>query len=109
MPTDADLTALAITVKLAGLTTVILLLLGTPLAWWLASTRFRFKAWVEAAVAIPLVLPPTVRGIYLLILLAPHGPIGGAMRVFGGQALAFTFAGPAVGSVCYSLPFVVHP
>jgi len=109
MLTEADLTALVLTVKLAGLTTLILLVLGTPLAWWLANTRFRFKAWVEAAVALPLVLPPTVLGFYLLILLGPHGPIGGMMQSLGGRPLAFTFSGLVVGSVCYSLPFVVQP
>ena len=109
MLTEADLTALAVTVKLAGLATVILLLLGTPLAWWLANTRFRFKTWVEAAVALPLVLPPTVLGFYLLILLGPHGPVGGMMQALGGRPLAFTFSGLVVGSVCYSLPFVVQP
>jgi len=109
MLTEADLTALVLTVKLAGLTTLILLVLGTPLAWWLANTRFRCKAWVEAAVALPLVLPPTVLGFYLLILLGPHGPIGGMMQGLGGRPLAFTFAGLVVGSVCYSLPFVVQP
>jgi len=109
MLTEADLTALAVTVKLAGLATVILLLLGTPLAWWLANTRFRFKTWVEAAVALPLVLPPTVLGFYLLIVLGPHGPVGGMMQAFGGRPLAFTFSGLVVGSVCYSLPFVVQP
>jgi len=109
MLTAADLTALAVTVKLAGLATVILLLLGTPLAWWLANTRFRFKTWVEAAVALPLVLPPTVLGFYLLIVLGPHGPVGGMMQALGGRPLAFTFSGLVVGSVCYSLPFVVQP
>jgi len=109
MLTEADLTALVLTFRLAGLTTVILLFLGTPLAWWLANTRCRCKTWVEAAVALPLVLPPTVLGFYLLILLGPHGPIGGAMQALGGQPLAFTFAGLVVGSVCYSLPFVVQP
>jgi len=109
MLTEADLTALVLTVKLAGVTTLILLVLGTPLAWWLAHTRFRFKAWVEAAVALPLVLPPTVLGFYLLIVLGPHGPVGGMMQALGGRPLAFTFSGLVVGSVCYSLPFVVQP
>ena len=109
MLTHADLTALAITVKLAGLTTGILLIIGTPLAWWLARTRFRFKAWVEAAVALPLVLPPTVLGFYLLLALGPQGVIGGTLQALGGHPLAFTFAGLVVGSVCYSLPFVVQP
>lgn len=107
--TDADLTALWITLKLAGLTTAILLVVGTPLAWWLARTRTRARPVIEAAVALPLVLPPTVLGFYLLITLGPHGPVGGLMETLGGRPLAFTFAGLVVGSVFYSLPFVVQP
>jgi molybdate transport system permease protein len=106
---NADLTALWITLKLAGITTLILLLMGTPLAWWLAHTRRRFKFLLEALVALPLVLPPTVLGFYLLVALGPHGPIGGLMQALGGQAPAFTFTGLVVGSVIYSLPFVVQP
>ncbi len=106
---SADLTALWITLKLAGVATLILLVLGTPLAWWLARTRFRFKAVIEALVALPLVLPPTVLGFYLLIALGPHGPIGRLMEALGGRPLAFTFTGLVVGSVFYSLPFVVQP
>lgn len=109
MLTDADLTAFWITIKLAGVTTSILILLGTPLAWWLSRTRFRGKVVVEAIVALPLVLPPTVLGFYLLLALGPHGPVGRLMEAAGGQALAFTFAGLVVGSVLYSLPFVVQP
>jgi molybdate transport system permease protein len=105
----ADLTALAITLKLAAITTGILLLLGTPLAWWLARTRWRFKFILEALVALPLVLPPTVLGFYLLIALGPNGPIGGLMTSLGGQPLAFTFTGLVIGSVFYSMPFVVQP
>ena len=106
---DADLTALSITLKLAGLTTVILLILGTPFAWWLARTRWRFKFIVEALVALPLVLPPTVLGFYLLIALGPYGPIGGFMGSIGAKPLAFTFTGLLIGSVIYSLPFVIQP
>ncbi len=106
---EADLTALAITLKLAVITTLILLLLGTPLAWWMARTRWRFKYIVEAVVALPLVLPPTVLGFYLLIALGPHGPIGGLMGTFGGSPLAFTFTGLVIGSVIYSMPFVIQP
>ncbi len=106
---EADLSALWVTLKLAGLTTVILLLLGTPLAWWLARSRWRFKFLLEAVVALPLVLPPTVLGFYLLIALGPHGPVGSLMQSLGGHPLAFTFAGLVVGSVFYSLPFVVQP
>lgn len=108
-PLQADLSALVITLELAGLTTVILLLLGTPLALWLANTRWRFKFLLEAVVALPLVLPPTVLGFYLLIVLGPNGPVGGVMEWLGGRSLAFTFAGLVIGSVFYSMPFVVQP
>ncbi|MEJ2308735.1 MAG: molybdate ABC transporter permease subunit [Gammaproteobacteria bacterium] len=104
-----DLTALAVTLKLAALTTLILLLIGTPLAWWLARTRWRFRFVVEAVIALPLVLPPTVLGFYLLIALGPHGPIGGLVQAFGGAPLAFTFTGLVIGSVFYSMPFVIQP
>ncbi len=106
---EADLTALAITLKLAVITTMILLVLGTPLAWWLARTRWRFKFVLEAVVALPLVLPPTVLGFYLLIALGPHGPVGGLMESMGGKPLAFTFTGLVIGSVIYSMPFVIQP
>ncbi len=106
---DADLTALLITLKLAGITTLILLLIGTPLAWWLARSRWRFKFLFEALIALPLVLPPTVLGFYLLIALGPNGPLGSLMIALGGQPLAFTFTGLLIGSVIYSLPFVVQP
>lgn len=106
---EADLSALVITLELAVLTTLILLLLGTPLALWLANTRWRFKFLLEAVVALPLVLPPTVLGFYLLIALGPHGPVGTFMEWMGGRPLAFTFAGLVIGSVFYSLPFVVQP
>jgi len=109
MFSDADFAALVITLKLAGTTTLILLLLGTPLAWWMARTRWRFKFLLEAVVALPLVLPPTVLGFYLLVTLGPHGPIGGLMEAMGGRPLAFTFTGLVIGSVFYSMPFVVQP
>lgn len=109
MLTQQDLTALWITLQLAGITTIVLLIVGTPLAWWLARSGFRFKVVIEAVVALPLVLPPTVLGFYLLIALGPHGPVGGLMQSLGGQALAFTFTGLVIGSVFYSLPFVVQP
>ena len=109
MLTEADLTALRITLQLAGLTTLILLGVGTPLAWWLARTNFRLKVVVDALVALPLVLPPTVLGFYLLIALGPHGPIGAGLESLGGHHLAFSFTGLVVGSVFYSLPFVVQP
>ena len=104
-----DLTALWITLKLAALTTIILLIIGTPLAWWLSRSRTRFKSIIEAIVALPLVLPPTVLGFYLLIMLGANGPIGQLMQAIGAQPLAFTFTGLVIGSVFYSLPFVVQP
>ena len=104
-----DLTALFITFKLAAITTLILLLAGTPLAWWLARSRWRFKFLIETVIALPLVLPPTVLGFYLLIMLGPNGPIGGLAEAVGGRPLAFTFTGLVIGSVFYSLPFVVQP
>ncbi|WP_077531081.1 molybdate ABC transporter permease subunit [Vreelandella utahensis] len=109
MPGSADLTALWITLQLAAVSTLILLVLGTPLAWWLARTQWRFRFVVEAMVALPLVLPPTVLGFYLLIALGPEGPIGGLVEALGGQPLAFTFSGLVIGSVVYSMPFVVQP
>ncbi|KAA8985486.1 molybdate ABC transporter permease subunit [Halospina sp. K52047b] len=109
MPGSDDLTALWITLQLAAVSTLILLVVGTPLAWWLARTQWRFRFVVEAMVALPLVLPPTVLGFYLLIALGPSGPIGGLMQALGGQPLAFTFTGLVIGSVIYSLPFVVQP
>lgn len=109
MLNEADLTALAVTLKLALITTAILLLLGTPLAWWLSRTRWRLKFLLEAIVALPLVLPPTVLGFYLLLALGPHGPLGGLMLALGGKPLAFTFTGLVIGSVIYSMPFVVQP
>ena len=109
MFSPADITAFTITLKLALVSTLVLLLLGTPLAWWLARTRWRYKFIPEAIVALPLVLPPTVLGFYLLLLLGPHGWIGGAFESMGGRPLAFTFGGLVIGSVIYSLPFVVQP
>ena len=109
MLSEADLVALAITLKLAAISTLTLLLLGTPLAWWMARTQWRFKFLLEAVVALPLVLPPTVLGFYLLVTLGPHGPVGGLMETLGGKPLAFTFTGLVIGSVIYSMPFVVQP
>lgn len=105
MPFSADLTAFFLTLKLALLSTFILLMLGTPVAWWLACTRWRFKFLIEAMVALPLVLPPTVLGFYLLILLGANGPLA----MLGGGTLAFTFTGLVIGSVIYSMPFVIQP
>lgn len=106
---EHDITALFITLKLALLTTVILLLIGTPVAWWLARSRWRLKFLFEAVIALPLVLPPTVIGFYLLIALGPNGPVGGFMQAIGGAPLAFTFSGLVIGSVIYSMPFVIQP
>jgi molybdate transport system permease protein len=104
-----DFIAFGLTLRLAFISTAVLLVLGTPLAWWLARTRSRSKPFVDALIALPLVLPPTVLGFYLLVALGPEGPIGGVLRQLGGQPPAFTFAGLVIGSVIYSLPFVVQP
>lgn len=105
----ADLTALWLTLQLAAVSTLVLLALGTPLAWWLAHTHSRLKVVVDALVALPLVLPPTVLGFYLLLLLGASGPLGKLAEAMGGRSLAFTFSGLVIGSVIYSLPFVVQP
>jgi len=104
-----DLLALAVSLKLAAITVVSLLVVGTPLAWWLARTTWRFKFLPEALVAMPLVLPPTVLGFYLLLAFGPHGWIGQSAVALGGRPLAFTFTGLVLGSMVYSLPFVVQP
>lgn len=106
---ELDLSAIWLTLRLAALTTVLLLLIGTPLAWWLARTRSRLKGPVGAAVALPLVLPPTVLGFYLLVTMGPHGPVGRLTEALGLGTLAFTFTGLVIGSVFYSMPFVVQP
>ncbi|MBI4868121.1 MAG: molybdate ABC transporter permease subunit [Candidatus Wallbacteria bacterium] len=107
--TADDITAVFLTARLAAATTLILLALGTPLAWWLARTRWSGKVMVEAVVALPLVLPPTVLGYYLLVLLGPGGFVGGFLEKMGGHHLAFTFEGLLIASVLYSLPFAVQP
>ncbi len=109
MFTDDDISALWLTFQVASLSTVLLLLFGTPLAWWLARTESRGKGIVNALIALPLVLPPTVLGFYLLVLLGPNGPVGGLMAELGLSPLPFTFEGLVVASVLYSLPFVVQP
>jgi molybdate transport system permease protein len=98
-----------LTLKLAGTTTLILLIVGAPIAWWLARTRAWYKQALAAVVALPLVLPPTVLGFYLLILLAPSGPVGHLTQTLGLGTLPFTFEGLVVASVLYSMPFVVQP
>jgi len=110
MPLDSvDLAAIWLTFKLASVTTLILLLVGTPIAWWLARTPSRMKGPIGAVVALPLVLPPTVLGFYLLVAMGPNGFIGQFTQSLGLGTLPFTFAGLVVGSVLYSMPFVVQP
>ncbi|HWJ86858.1 MAG TPA: molybdate ABC transporter permease subunit [Pelagibacterium sp.] len=101
--------AIRLTLALAATTTIILLLLGTPVAWWLARSKSRWTVLVNALVALPLVLPPTVLGFYMLILLGANGPGGWLASLWGARTLAFTFPGLVIGSVFYSLPFVVQP
>ncbi len=98
-----------LTIELASITTALLLALGTPIAWWLARSPARWKEAVAAVVALPLVLPPTVLGFYLLVALGPNGPGGWIASLYGGRSLAFTFEGLVIGSVLYSMPFVVQP
>lgn len=105
----ADLTAIWLTLKLASITTALLLVMGTPIAWWLARTRSWLKGPIGALVALPLVLPPTVLGFYLLLAMGPHGPLGHLTQALGLGTLPFTFWGLVVGSVFYSTPFVVQP
>ena len=107
--TSADWSAVWLTFQLATVSTVILLLVGTPIAWWLARTRSKWKGVVGAVVALPLVLPPTVIGFYLLVAMGPAGPVGRLTEALGLGLLPFSFAGLVVGSVIYSLPFVVQP
>ena len=106
---DIGLAAVVLTLKLAGVTTLLLLLIGTPIAWWLARTSSRLKGPISAVVALPLVLPPTVLGFYLLVAMGPNGPIGQLTQSLGLGTLPFTFAGLVVASVFYSMPFVVQP
>jgi len=104
-----DLAAIWLTLKLATVTTVLLLAIGTPIAWWLARTRSRLKGPIGAVVALPLVLPPTVLGFYLLVAMGPNGFVGQFTQALGLGTLPFTFAGLVVASVFYSMPFVVQP
>ncbi len=98
-----------LTIELAVITTIILLLVGTPLAWWLARSKAWWTEAIATVIALPLVLPPTVLGFYLLVTLGPNGPGGWIASLWGGRTLAFTFGGLVVGSALYSLPFVVQP
>ena len=109
MLTATDITALLLTIKLAAVSTVILLVIGLPLAWWLARTNRRIKTVIEVIIALPLILPPTVIGFYLLLAFAPDKMLAQTwLRVFD-SSLAFSFSGLVIGSVIYSLPFVVQP
>jgi molybdate transport system permease protein len=101
--------SVGLTIELACLTTVIVLIIGTPLAWWLARSKAWWTEIVAALVALPLVLPPTVLGFYLLVVLGPDGPGGFIAKLWGGRTLAFTFEGLVVASVLYATPFVVQP
>jgi len=103
------LQAIWLTAKLAALTTVLLLIIATPLAWWLARTGSRWRAPVTALVTLPLVLPPTVLGFYLLVALGPNGPLGQLTQALGWGVLSFTFTGLLIGSILFSLPFAVQP
>jgi len=106
---SADLQAIWLTIRLATIVTGILLVAGTPIAWWLARTRSRWKGAIGAVVALPLVLPPSVLGFYLLLAMGPNGPVGHLTRALGIGALPFTFWGLVLASVFYSLPFMVQP
>lgn len=101
--------AIGLTLKLAALTTITLLVVATPLAWWLARSRSAWRAPVSALVTLPLVLPPSVLGFYLLIAMGPHGPLGQLTQALGWGVLSFTFTGLLLGSVVFSLPFAVQP
>ena len=107
--TPEAIQAISLTLRLATLTTLVLLILATPLAWWLATTRSRWRAPVSALVTLPLVLPPTVLGFYLLILMGPDGPLGRLTLALGSAPLSFTFSGLLIGSIVFSLPFAVQP
>jgi len=107
--TPEDWSAVRLTAQLAALTTLLLLIVGTPIGWWLARTRSRFKPLVASLVTMPLVLPPSVMGFYLLLLLGPQGPVGQLTQALGLGRLPFSFAGLVVASVLYSMPFVVQP
>jgi molybdate transport system permease protein len=107
--TPEDWSAVRLTAQLAALTTMLLLLIGTPIGWWLARTRSRLRPLVASLVAMPIVLPPTVMGFYLLLLMGPQGPVGELTQALGLGRLPFTFAGLVVASVFYSMPFVVQP
>lgn len=107
--TDSDIQAIWLTIRLAMVVTFVLLIVGTPIAWWLAHSKSRLKGPLGAVIALPLVLPPSVLGFYLLLAMGPNGPVGHLTRVLGIGALPFTFWGLVLASVFYSLPFMVQP
>lgn len=107
--TDSDIQSIWLTIKLASVVTFVLLIVGTPVAWWLARTKSRLKGTIGAVVALPLVLPPSVLGFYLLLAMGPNGPVGHLTRTLGISPLPFTFWGLVLASVFYSLPFMVQP
>ena len=109
MINSSDWTALTLTFELALISTIILLVIGTPIAWWLSQTKVRFKFLIETMVALPIVLPPTVLGFYLLIFLGPQGSVGKLVSYLGGPSLIFSFTGLILGSIVYSMPFVIQP
>ena len=110
MPISTEaLQAIWLTIELATLTTIMLLLIATPLAWWLSQTRSRWRAPMGALVTLPLVLPPSVLGFYLLVAMGPNGPLGQFTQAMGWGLLSFTFTGLLIGSVVFSLPFAVQP
>ena len=109
MINSSDWTALTLTFELALISTIILLVIGTPIAWWLSQTKVRFKFLIETMVALPIVLPPTVLGFYLLIFLGPQGSVGKLVSYLGGPSLIFSFTGLVIGSIVYSMPFVIQP
>jgi molybdate transport system permease protein len=109
MPTDEDLQAVLLTLRLAATVTALLLLMGTPIAWWLACTKSWFKGPVGALVSLPLVLPPAVIGFYMLLAMGPSGPVGKLSNAVGWGPLPFTFTGIVIASVLYSMPFVIQP
>ncbi len=106
---ESDFTALLLTFRLAIITTGLLLLFGIPFSWWLARTKWRFQFVLDAIIALPLVLPPTVLGFYLLVVFRPDGLIGSGIDALGGESLVFSFPGLVIGSMIYSLPFVLQP
>lgn len=107
--TPEAISAIGLTFKLAGLTTLVLLLIATPIAWWLSQTASRWRSPIGALVTLPLVLPPSVLGFYLLVFMGPQGPLGQLTQALGWGVLSFTFTGLLIGSVIYSLPFAVQP